>query len=44
MHVTTSLDLNIKVINDDIHTSVYDKWDDFGFSIVNFPLIQSYQW
>ena len=31
------LDLNIKVIGRDIHTSVYDKRDDFGFPIVNFP-------
>ena len=26
------LDLNINVICSDIHTSVYDKRDDFGFS------------
>ena len=31
------LDSNIKVIGNDIHTSVYDKRDDFGFPIVNFP-------
>ena len=31
------LDLNIKAIGNDIHTSVYDKRDDFGFPIVNFP-------
>ena len=31
------MDLNIKVIGNDIHTSVYDKRDDFGFPIVNFP-------
>ena len=36
---TTFLDLNIKVIGSDIHTSVYDKRDDFGFSIVNFPCL-----
>ena len=29
--------LNIKLIGSDIHTSVYDKRDDFGFPIVNFP-------
>ena len=29
--------LNIKVIGSDIHISVYDKRDDFGFPIVNFP-------
>ena len=31
------LDLNIKVIGSDIHTRVYDKRDEFGFPIVNFP-------
>ena len=34
---TSFLDLNIKVIGYDIHTSVYNKRDDFGFPIVNFP-------
>ena len=34
---TSFLDLNIKVIGSGIHTSVYDKCDDFGFPIVNFP-------
>ena len=34
---TSFLDLNIKDIGSDIHTSVYDKRDDFGFPIVNFP-------
>ena len=34
---TSFLDLNIKVICYYIHTSVYDKLDDFGFPIVNFP-------
>ena len=34
---TSFLDLDIKVIGNDIHTSVYDKLDDFGFPIVNFP-------
>ena len=34
---TSFLDLNIKVIGSDIHTSVYDKRDDFGFPIVNIP-------
>ena len=34
---TSFLDLNVKVIGSDIHTSVYDKRDDFGFPIVNFP-------
>ena len=36
---TSFLDLNIKVIGSDIHTSVYDKRDNFGFLIVNFPLL-----
>ena len=30
-NATSFLDLNIKVIDSDIHTSVYDKRDDFGF-------------
>ena len=34
---TSFLDLNIKVIGNNIHSSVHDKCDDFGFSIVNFP-------
>ena len=34
---TSFLDLNIKVFGREIHTSVYDKRDDFGFPIVNCP-------
>ena len=34
---TSFLDLNINVIGNDINTSVYDKRDDFGSPIVNFP-------
>ena len=34
---TFFLDLNKKVIGSNFHTSVYDKRDDFGFPIVNFP-------
>ena len=34
---TFFLDLDIKVVGSDVHTSVYDKRDDFGFPIVNFP-------
>ena len=34
---TSFLDLNIKVFGSDVHISVYDKRDDFGFPIVNFP-------
>ena len=37
---TSFLDLNIKVIGSDVHTSVYDKRDDFGFPIVNFPWVE----
>ena len=33
---TSFLDLNIKVIGSNVHTSVYYKRDDFGFPIVNF--------
>ena len=39
---TSFLDLNIKGIDNDVHTSVYDKRDDFGFSIVNFPWLSGY--
>ena len=35
--VTSFLDLIIKVIGSDVHTSVYDKRDDLGFPILNFP-------
>ena len=38
---TSFLDLNIKVIGSDIHTSVYDKRDDFGFPIVNVPWLSN---
>ena len=34
---TSLLDINTQVIGSDIHTSVYDERDDFGFPIVNFP-------
>ena len=34
---TSFLDKNIKVIGSDVHTSVYEKRDDFGFPNVNFP-------
>ena len=34
---TSFLGLTIKVIGSDVHTSVYNKRDDFGFPIVNFP-------
>ncbi|KAK3105726.1 hypothetical protein FSP39_004293 [Pinctada imbricata] len=38
---TPFLDLNIKIVNGEIHTSVYDKRDDFGFNIVNFPWLDA---
>ncbi len=31
------LDLNLSIYNNFIHTKIYDKRDDFNFSIVNFP-------
>ena len=36
---TSFLDLNIKVIGSDVHTSVYDKRYGFGIPIVNFSLL-----
>ena len=36
---TSFLGLNIKIIGSDIHTSVYDKRDDLGFPILNFPWV-----
>ena len=33
---TSYLDLHAKVIGSDVHTSVSDKRDDFGFPIANF--------
>ena len=34
---TSFLDLDIKVIGNNIQISVYDKRDDYGFPIVNIP-------
>ena len=34
---TSFFDFNIKVIGKDNHTNVYDKRDDFGCPIINFP-------
>ena len=34
------LDLNIKVICCDIHTSVYEKRNDFEFPIINFTWLR----
>ena len=36
---TFFLHLNVKNIGSDVHTTVYDKRDDLGFPIVNFPLL-----
>ena len=36
-HFYNIFELYIKVVGSNIHTSVYDKRDDFGFPIVNFP-------
>ena len=45
------LDLNVKVISSEVHTSVYDKRDYFEFPMVNFPwlsgdvrIVQSSHW
>ena len=38
---TSFFDLNIKVIGNDVHTSVYDKCDNFGFPIVDFTWLSS---
>ena len=37
---TSFIDLDIKVIGSDVHTSLYDKRDDFGFSYRQFPLVE----
>ena len=34
---TPFLDLDIKINNGEIQTKIYDKREDFGFNIVNFP-------
>ena len=36
---TSCLDLNTKVSDSDVHTSVFDKRNDFGFLIANFPWV-----
>ena len=36
---TSLLDLNIKIIGSNIHTSAYDKRDDFEFPIVKAILL-----
>ena len=33
------LDLNHCISNDTVSTKIYDKRDDFGFAIVNFPFL-----
>ena len=34
-HISNLIYIVVKIIGDNIHTSVYDKRDDFGFPIVN---------
>ena len=33
------LDLNLRISNVTVSTKIYDKRDDFGFDIVNFPFL-----
>ena len=33
------LDLHLSISNDIVSTKIYDKRDDFGFEIVNFPFL-----
>ena len=33
------LDLNLRISNVTVSTKIYDKRDDFGFNIVNFPFL-----
>ena len=33
------LDLLLSISNDIVSTKIYDKRDDFGFEIVNFPFL-----
>ena len=40
---TSFLDLIITVIDSDVHNNAYDKRDDFGFPIVNFPWLPRLQ-
>ena len=35
----TFLDLHLSISNDIVSTKIYDKRDDFGFEIVNFPFL-----
>ena len=37
---TSFLDFDINVIGSDVHTSVYDKRNDFGFPYHQFPLVE----
>lgn len=37
----TFLDLHIKIQNNEYHTCLYDKRDDFGFDIVRMPFKSS---
>ena len=33
------LDLNSSITNGIVSSKIYDKWDDFNFEIVNFPIL-----
>ena len=35
----TFLDINLKIVNNILETSLYDKRDNFDFSINNFPIL-----
>ena len=36
------MDLNLFISNGTVSTIIYDKWDDFGFDIVNFLFLDGY--
>jgi len=40
-HFVNFLDLHLEISDDQLLTSLYDKRDDFNFSIVNFPFLTS---
>ena len=33
------LDFNLSITNGIVSSKIYDKWDDFNFEIVNFPIL-----
>ena len=36
------LDLHLSISDDFVKTTMFDKWDDFDFDIVNFPFLNGY--